>query len=396
MNSLLIKNVSVVTENTVHYGCSVYCENGTVHKICFESQTVCANEEINADGMLLCPGFIDLHIHGIKGILAESGKEQLEIICRELPRYGVTGFLPAICPTKSGANDIALLKDLSKAKSGGAEILGILLEGHYLALTGAISHIPRIMEKDHVNRLIDAASPYKPVFAISPEIEGIAELLPTMTASGYPAFITHTAATAAQTQAAVQAGAVHATHFYNVFPYPGDREPGVRGCGAVETILSDPHVSADFILDGEHVDPVAVKMTLACKNKDKVCLITDANVSAGLPPGRYTGLGGSDIESVYEGGPARLVGGPLKGGLAGSGLTMDKAIKNAIQMLNVSVPQAAAMVSTNPAAVLGLKNKGKIAAGYDADFVLMDEEYRVIQTWVHGKTVFKRRTTNEW
>ncbi len=388
MNSLLIKNASVVTENTVQFGCSVYCENGTILEICSEPQTITANEVINADGMLLCPGFIDLHIHGIRGVIAESGRGQLEIICRELPRYGVTGFLPAICPTKSGVDDIALLEDLSKVKSGGAEMLGFFLEGHYLALTGAISRIPRIMEKDHVKRLIEAAIPYKTVFAVSPEIGGVTKLLPTMTASGYPAFITHTAATAAQTQAAVQAGAIHATHFYNVFPYSGDREPGVRGCGAVEAILANPDVSVDFILDGEHIDPITVKMALACKSRDKVCLITDANVSAGLPPGRYTGLGGSEIESVYEGGPARLVGGPLQGGLAGSGLTMDKAMKNAVQMLDVSVPQAAAMVSSNPASVLGMKNKGKIAAGCDADFVLVDDEYNVMQTWVGGKTVF--------
>ena len=140
----------------------------------------------------------------------------------------------------------------------------------------------------------------------------------------------------------------------------GDREGGVRGCGAVEAILASPQVSVDFIFDGEHVEPVALEMALTCKGEDNVSLVTDANLNAGLPPGKYKGIGGVDIEMFYEGGPARNVKlgrGETKGGLVGSGLTMEKAVKNAVSILGVTIPQAVAMASSNPAKVLNLDGR---------------------------------------
>ena len=216
-----------------------------------------------------------------------------------------------------------------------------------------------------------------------------------MVDGGYTPFITHTMADVEQTKAAIQAGARHATHFYDVFPYPGEKDGGVRTCGAVEAILANRLVSVDFILDGEHVHPVAVEMALACKGSSKVCLITDANINAGLPPGKYMGIGDREISVAYEGAPARMVNsyhpGSKPGGLAGSGLTMDRAVRNAITLLGVSLPQAVAMASSNPARVLGLhESKGSIEDGYDADMVLLDLDLHVHSCWVKGEKVFTR------
>ena len=390
MGSLLIENASVVTPRTIEANRSVFCGGGKIIDVCGDPSGIPADVCIDAGGMLLCPGFIDLHMHGVCGLLCDAGKGQLEEICRVLPRFGVTGFLPGICPASSEEEDIALLEELSQAISEGAGILGFFLEGHYLALTGAISHLTKNMDKGHLERLIGAAAPYKPVFAVSPELEGIAELLPCMTASGYPAFITHTAAGAEETEKAIKAGATHATHFYDVFPYCGDKEPGVRGCGAVEAVLANPEASVDFILDGEHVDPIAVKMAIAAKGPGRVSLITDSNLNAGMPPGRYIGLGGSEIEVLREGGPARFPeGSPMAGGLVGSGLTMDVVMRNAIEFLGIDIPQAVAMVSSNPASVLGLKNKGRVEKGFDADLVLLDKSMKVSRCWVGGELRFK-------
>jgi N-acetylglucosamine-6-phosphate deacetylase len=158
----------------------------------------------------------------------------------------------------------------------------------------------------------------------------------------------------------------------------------------VEAILADPHVSVDFILDGVHVEPVAVQMAITCKGADKVCLITDANVGAGLPPGRYQSLG-SEIEFEYEGAPARMTqNSRFPGALAGSGLTMDKAVQNAVSMLKASIPQAIRMASANPAKVMRLKNKGQIKRGFDADIVLLDQELKVIRTWIKGKCQYHK------
>ena len=249
--------------------------------------------------------------------------------------------------------------------------------------------ISKNRSRKRVEEPIDALKPYKAVFGISPEVDGIADIIPFMTQQGYPAFITHTAATVEQTEQAIRAGAVHATHFYDVFPYPGENDPGVRACGTIEAILASPQTSVDFILDGEHVDPVAVKMALACKDREKVCLITDANICAGMPPGKYHALS-SDLEVFYDGGPARTGKTSRSPGvLAGSSLTMDRAVRNAIRLLAVSLPQAVAMASANQARVLGLnRTKGEIAVGYDADLVLLDDCLRVVDCWIGGRLAY--------
>jgi len=391
-NTLLIKNARVVKKDTILEGYSVYCVNGRIEDILPEGtyDHIIADAIVDASGMYLCPGFIDLHIHGTVNLLIEKGREHLEELCKILPRYGVTGFLPTVCPDSSVEGDIKLLASLSEAQSQGSQILGFFFEGHLLALTGAIPNIPNVNKKEYVKMLIDVLCPYKAVFGISPEIEGITELLPLMTEQGYPAFITHTAATVEETERAIKAGAVHATHFYDVFPYPGEKDPGVRSCGAVEAILASPETSVDFILDGEHVHPVAVKMALACKGIDKVSLITDANINAGLPPGSYKGQGGIDVEVSYEGGPARMgKNEKMPGSLVGSGLTMDIAFRNAVKLLGVGIPQASAMTSSSPARVLGLHGrKGTIEKGYDADMVLLDQVLKVVRCWVGGKCSF--------
>ena len=166
----------------------------------------------------------------------------------------------------------------------------------------------------------------------------------------------------------------------------------MRGCGTVEAILANDQTTADFILDGEHVNPLAVRVALKALGPDRVCLCTDANLNAGMPPGIYTSLGDQEITVAYPGAPARL--GPKThspGGLCGSGLTMDRAMRNAISLLGLPLTQAVAMASTNPARILGLGcRKGRVAPGYDADLVLLDEQLTVTANWVGGRLLYKR------
>lgn len=344
-----------------------------------------AGNIIDTGDSYIVPGFIDLHTHGIHRFLIDNGADSLAEICRILPQYGVTGFLPTVAPRPKG-EDAAFLSTLASAKTTGTEKLGFHLEGPFLKITGALS-ADAVAESDseRVRALIDAAKPYQTIFSVSPDLEGIEKLLPLMTANHTPAFVTHTAATVKQTQTAIELGIRHATHFYDVFPAPEITEPGVRPCGVVEAVLADQRVSVDFILDGVHVDPIAVKMAMACK-PDKVCLITDSNVGAGLEPGRFVFGNSGEIEFEYKGAPARLVKDKT---LAGSGLTMDQALRNAMRWLDIDLPEAAKMVSTNPAKVIGLDNKkGKLKAGFDADFVVLDKRFNVQQTWIAGEKYY--------
>jgi len=393
MNRQVIKNATLVLSDKLENDQTVIIEDGKFLTICGAGELKAEkNDQVtDAKGSYLSPGFIDLHIHGTHEFLIDNGPEDFTGLCKLLPQYGVTGFLGGVCPRPKG-EDAEFLNSLAKVDSQGSEMLGFHLEGPFLSITGALPpEALGVADPDRVKALIEAAKPFSAVFSISPEFKGIMNLIPIMAEAGTPVFITHTKANTEQTKAAIDAGARHATHFYDVFYAPDEAEPGVRPCGAVEAILADERVSVDFILDGEHVDPTAVKMALQCKGPDKVCLITDANIGAGMPPGRYNFVN-AEVEFKYHGGPARLTeNSGYPGGLAGSGLTMDLAVRNAVSLLGVDIPQAIRMVSTNPARVLGLENqKGKIQEGFDADFVLLDKNLHVEQTWVGGKCVFKK------
>jgi N-acetylglucosamine-6-phosphate deacetylase len=392
MSTLLINHATVVLLDELKEDYSVYCENGIIKKLA-PSRTMndhFADQIIDAAGNYLAPGFIDMHFHGVHKYLMDSGPEHFEAITRILPQYGVTGILPCISPRPKG-EDATYAAELAKVKSAGCHVFGFHFEGPFLKLTGALpKEAVGQYEPDRVRALINSAKPYNSVFSISPDFDRIVDLLPIMTANNMPAFITHTQASVEQTLEALAAGACHATHFYDVFPIPEEYEPGARSCGAVEAILADPTVSVDFILDGEHVKPISVQMALQCKGPDRVCLITDSNIGAGLPPGRYKFFD-YEIEYAYQGGPARMTENTIwPGGLCGSGLTMDLAVRNAVKMLGVDVPLAVRMASTNPAKVLGVDStKGKIATEYDADLVLLDKSLTVQKTWITGQSVYQ-------
>lgn len=393
MAETIIQNARVVLSDGVGDGFSVVIIDGKIFSVGLTVERQRSDAQvIDAKGMYLSPGFIDLHIHGLREFLVDRGPADLVEMCKLLPACGVTGFLPTVAPGPVG-EDAEFLATLAAAQTTGTEVLGFHLEGPFLALTGALP--PEALgdcNEKRVRSLIEAADSHPAIFSISPEVEGIGDLLPMMTAGGTPAFLTHTRATIEQTQAAIEAGARHATHFYDVFPVPSETDPGVRPCGAVEAILADPRVSVDFILDGVHVDPIAVTMALQCKDPEKVCLVTDANIGAGAPPGTYT-FGEQEVAFAYSGAPARLVTADGKpGALCGSGLTLDQAVRNAVKFLDIPPDRAMRMVSRNPAAVLGLADtKGAVAEGYDADLVLLDENLCVRKTFVGGEVVFQKQ-----
>ena len=388
MGSLLITNAEVVRPDGVLSGQDVLCADGRIESIQPGGGAApAADEVVDARGRYLAPGYIDLHLHGAGRFLVDMGLAELEQLCRLLPQYGVTGFLPSVTP-RPVPDDANFLAELAQARVEGTQILGFHLEGPFLTMTGALpsGSLGGGDPPERVHALAAAAAPYRAIFSVSPEFEDLHKLLPIMRQNGTPVFMTHTMATVKQTESAIDAGIRHATHFYDVFPCPPESDPGVRQCGAVEAVLADDRVSVDFILDGEHVDPVAVKLALKCKGPDRVCLITDANIGAGLPPGTYRFTAESEIEIATPGGPARGTrNSRYPGMLAGSGLTLDLAVRNAVKLLGVEPWMAVRMASTNPAQVLGLDAvKGRVEEGFDADLVLLDESLDVQKTWVGG------------
>lgn len=369
---------------------TVYFEQGAIVSIEDDLSSSDENGTIDVGDGFIVPGFIDLHMHGIHEFLIDNGVADLGQIAEIILQYGITSFLPTVCPRKEG-EDILFLKSLATIENKGANILGFHLEGPFLKLTGSlVANTIAKADQERVKALINAAKPYRSIFSISPDLDNITDIIPLMAAGKTPVFMTHTAASVDQAKAAIALGASHATHFYDVFPCPAVTEPGVRPSGIVEAVLADKNISVDFILDGVHVDPIAVKMAMACKENGPgcVCLITDSNIGAGLAAGRFTFGQNGEVEIAYKGAPARKV---EDNTLAGSGLTMDQAVRNAMEYLDISFEEAVKLASLNPAKVLGVDHhKGRVAVGYDADFVVMDRNYEVLQTWVGGILKYKR------
>ena len=394
--TLVIEHASVVADNEILSNTTVTVVDGKIASVGPDgSAPVPADaERVDAGGKMLTPGFIDLHMHGLKSNGVDHGPEALAAICRDLPAYGVTGWLPTLSP-KPAAQFLPLISSLAAGSAkqtpeSGAQVLGFHLEGPFLTCIGAL---PKDALGDagpeYVNQLVDAGAPFKVICSVAPDFNGAEAVISTLNKRGLPVFMTHTAANAEQTLRGIACGIRHATHFFDVYPPLPEIEPGVRACGVPEAALYSDDVSVDFIVDGVHVQPLAIKLALKCKGPDKVCLITDAMVGSGTL-GQYD-FAGTLVEFKEPGMPARIVSsatGMPVGALAGSGLSMNLAVRNAVKIVGVSIPQAVRMGSANPARVLGLQDsKGRIAPGYDADLVLLDSDFSVLHTWVAGTTV---------
>jgi N-acetylglucosamine-6-phosphate deacetylase len=341
----------------------------------------------DGQGRLLTPGLIDVHTHGIHKYFYhyDTRAEDFRSASRTLAQYGTTCVFPTIVPGKQP--DLpALLSHLPEnlPQENGACMPGFHLEGPFVALGGAAcATIPG--EMSLLKDMLAACGERVAIMSISPDQKNILPIIEHLKERGIVPFITHTQASVEQTQAAIDAGAVHATHFYDVFPLPEEKDPGVRPVGAVEAILADRRVSVDFICDGVHVHPTAIRAAVAAKGWSGVLLITDSNIGAGLPSGNYDTPWGYQVRVSSDNGTRHAT----LNFLAGSSLTMNVGMKNLLRWMDLPAEQIWAMGTLNPARLLGLENKGRIALGADADLVLWDEELRAVKTWVGGQCVYQ-------
>jgi N-acetylglucosamine-6-phosphate deacetylase len=216
-------------------------------------------------------------------------------------------------------------------------------------------------------------------FTIAPDIPGHLDVIRHMAARGAVVSAGHTEATYDQMAAAAEAGIRHATHLYNAMRGLHHREPGTVGAA-----LTLPNMTVELIADGFHIHPASLKVAVAARGADQVVLVSDAMRATGLPDGQYS-LG---VLPVWvKDGQCRLADGTI----ASSVLTMNKAVKNMVELVGVSLPTAVAMASLNVARLYGLP-KGAIAPGLDADLVLLDADLNVLESIVGGETVYKHHS----
>jgi N-acetylglucosamine-6-phosphate deacetylase len=333
----------------------------------------------------IAPGFVDLHLHGALGKDVMDGQEEsVRTIAEHQANNGVTGFLGS---TMSASLDsvleaIRVIKNAAKDPLP-SEILGVHVEGPFVSTQKKGAHsasfIRGMTEKD-CERLADAAKGLHVILSLAPEVEKNMRLIAKLKAQGFVVAIGHTDATYDQALESFAKGVTHATHLYNAMSGFDHREPGVVGA-----VLDSDDITAELITDGVHVHPAALRLAVARKGPERICLVTDSMMATGIGEGVYH-WGDSEIE--VKGNRATIRGSEV---LAGSVLTLHKAVKNIIDWTGVTINQAVSMASLNPARVLGIEEEfGSIQNGKFANLVVLDREFQVLDTILRGKSVLSR------
>jgi N-acetylglucosamine-6-phosphate deacetylase len=335
---------------------------------------------------ILAPGFLDIHIHGGAGLdVMRASVSELPRLGRFEASHGVTGYFPTTvaAPLDSTCAALERLADAidaaakPAANSGpvGARPLGIHLEGPFLSHKRRGVHPPENLLEPTVaifDRLWQAARGHVRMLTIAPEIPGAMEVIAEAAQRRVCVSIGHSDAEMPVAQAAVKAGARHATHTFNAMRPLDHREPGILG-----EVLSDDLLSADLIADGIHVAPEVVKVFLQAKGVERAVLITDAISATGMPDGRYQ-LGPIQVD-VKDGKCT------ANGSLAGSVLTMDRAVRNVTKFSNWDLRKAVRSATLNPARAAHLtEERGVLTPGAVADFVVLSPSGEVRKTVVGG------------
>jgi N-acetylglucosamine-6-phosphate deacetylase len=335
--------------------------------------------------LTIAPGYIDIHVHGGAGhdVMQDdpSGRVEFE---KAMARHGVTSYV-ATTVTASMDRVLGAVDRLGNVISAedsehahvGARPLAIHLEGPFISPAKCGVHpteylIPPTSEL--FNKLWDASGGTLKIMTIAPELPGAPDVIREALERGVYTCMGHSNATFSEAMAGIDAGAVSATHTFNAMRALDHREPGILGA-----VLSSDRVMADIIVDGVHVAPAIVKLFLRAKGLDNAILITDAISATGMPDGNYQ-LGPFQVQVRGD----RC---EYQGKLAGSVLTLDRAVRNVISFAEWTLQESVILATRNPARMIQADGKGVVAAGNDADLVFLTASGEVVNTMVGGRMV---------
>ena len=334
---------------------------------------------------VLVPGLVDLQVNGYYGVdLADCDPEGWALVARRLPETGTTAFLPTFitAPVARLATALRSAQKIAGAVTAGARVLGVHLEGPFLSPARAGAHRRDWIappSPEAVAELLDAGRGVLRLVTLAPETDGALAAVSALVAAGVMVSVGHSDPTASQVAAAAGAGARMVTHLFNAQRGMHHREPGVVG-----QALTDHRLTSGLIVDLCHVSAAACAIAFAAA-PGRICLVTDAAASAGMPPGRYV-LGGQPMELPPGGGaPVRP-----DGTLAGSALRMDQAVANAVAV-GLHLAEAVAAASRIPADLIGRLDLGRLAPGAPADLAWLGDDLRTRATWLGGKQVYSSR-----
>jgi N-acetylglucosamine-6-phosphate deacetylase len=383
MPTLITARRLITDIGSVEFPVLIVGDDGTLADISSDPSALAHEEDT-----LTC-AFFDVHTHGAMGHdVMSSSPAQLREIQRFLALRGVAQYLPTTV-TASVDSTLRALESLANAIQSVPQPLqaqprGIHLEGPFLSHAKRGVHPENQLQTPSIelfDRFQQAARGHISLLTIAPELDGAVDLIVYATSMGVRCSLGHTNALAAEAYAALDAGASSATHTFNAMRALGHREPGVLGVA-----LDSDRLYAELICDGVHVAPELVRLWFSSKGRERAILITDAMSAAGMPDGRYK-LGDFDVD-VAEG-RAFLAGDLARGThtLAGSVLTMDRAVANFCQFTGATLADATRLASHNPAAMLGRPELTRLAPGSPANLNRFDHGGRLIATYIQGELV---------
>ncbi len=339
---------------------------------------------VDAAGKRVIPGFIDVHTHGAVGVDVNSASaEDLERISRFFAGNGTTSWLCSVLTDTVEQTEWCI--DQFKAHRAGeqttSELLGIHLEGPFLAseYKGAMpEHLLRKGDPELLRSYQERAEGNIRYITVSPEVEGVVDIIPTARELGIVTAIGHSGASYETSMKAIQRGVEAATHTFNAMGLLHQHRPAIMGA------VLESDVYCEMICDGRHLHPGVVRLLIKTKGLDKVVAITDSIMAAGLPDGNYR-LGVNEV--VVEDGDAKLASTGVR---AGSTLTQDAALRNLLAFTGRPMEELVPVFTENPAKLIGVfDRKGSISDGKDADLVVLDEEDRVDMVFIRGRLLNK-------
>ncbi|MFZ2362671.1 MAG: N-acetylglucosamine-6-phosphate deacetylase [Anaerolineae bacterium] len=379
---LFITNATIYTPTQRIDPAAVLIEGGRIAAVGPAEHVYCPPDAqvIDAAGLLLAPGFIDLQFNGGFGQDFTADPSAIWPVAAQLPQYGVTAFLPTIitAPLEKSAAGRRVVTEGRPAGYRGATPLGLHIEGPFLNPAKKGAHNPNYLRLPTLEAVADW-SPQNGVrlATLAPELPGALEVVEALSRRGVLVSAGHSMATYDQAVAGFDAGVRYGTHLFNAMPSLLHRDPGLPGA-----LLTDERVTVGLIADGVHTHPAMVKLVWQALGPMRLNLVTDAMAALGMPPGQHL-LG--DYVVTVDGETCRLADGTL----AGSILSMDQALRNLLAFTGCMLEEALQTITTTPARAIGLDHeRGQVAPGFVADLILLSPDLHVRGTIVDGEPVY--------
>ncbi|MGQ9455425.1 MAG: N-acetylglucosamine-6-phosphate deacetylase [Armatimonadota bacterium] len=385
MNTLVVRNGLVLLADGRIDQCDVLMESGIITEI---GAGLRASREIDASGCYVVPGLIDLHMHGIEKESVSLGS--LEEVAHIEASRGATTFYPTLfAPPEEIASQLRRHRLETDELRAVTCVPGFRLESPYLArASGGLPRDCAPISRELTDMLLEAGGGHIKIWDISPELPGAPAQIAELSERGVVVSLAHTSASIQQASKAVDAGARLVTHLFDTFELPVETEPGAYPAGLVDYILVEDRLTCEIIGDGTHVHPILVEKALRCKTPERLAFVTDSNLGAGLPAGRYElpmGWGLAEVKGPNDG--VRLVDRGME--LCGSALTPIDAFRNVIRLFGKDLVEASWLCSRTPARVMGL-NKGELSPGKDADLIVLERGLELVCTVAGGRMVWQK------